>query len=107
MMVIPCSIHTLSAIAYGQTDNLFTRAADVMLKEKRKLVLVVRETPFHRGHLKAMLEACENGAIILPPIPAFYGRPQTLDDIINHTVGRVLDHFEIEHELVRRWGESK
>jgi len=77
-----------------------------MLKERRKLVLVVRETPFHRGHLKIMLEACENGAIILPPIPAFYGRPQTLDDIINHTVGRVLDHFDIEHDLVRRWGEA-
>ena len=106
MVVMPCSIHTLSAIAYGQTDNLLTRAADVMLKEKRRLVLVVRETPFHRGHLKAMLEACENGAVILPPIPAFYGRPQTIDDIVNHTVGRVLDHFDIEHDLVRRWGES-
>ena len=105
MVVIPCSIHSLSAIAYGQTDNLLTRAADVTLKEGRKLVLVVRETPFHRGHLKSMLEACENGATILPPIPAFYGRPTTIDDLINHTVGRVLDHFEIEHNLVRRWGE--
>jgi flavin prenyltransferase len=106
MVVMPCSIHTVSAIAYGQTDNLLTRAADVTLKERRKLVLVVRETPFHRGHLKSMLEACENGAIILPPIPAFYGRPRTIDDLVNHTVGRVLDHFEIEHDLVRRWGES-
>jgi flavin prenyltransferase len=106
MIVIPCSIHTVSAIAYGQTDNLLTRAADVTLKEGRKLVLVVRETPLHRGHLKSMLEACENGATILPPIPAFYGRPGSIDDLINHTVGRVLDHFEIEHDLVRRWGES-
>jgi 4-hydroxy-3-polyprenylbenzoate decarboxylase len=106
MIVMPCSIHTLSAIAYGQTDNLLTRAADVTLKERRKLVLVVRETPLHRGHLKSMLEACENGAIILPPIPAFYGRPATIDDLVNHTVGRVLDHFEIEHSLVRRWGEA-
>lgn len=105
MVVMPCSIHSLSAIAYGQTDNLLTRAADVTLKEGRKLVLGVRETPFHRGHLKSMLEACENGAIILPPIPAFYGRPATIDDLINHTVGRVLDHFQIEHHLVHRWGE--
>jgi 4-hydroxy-3-polyprenylbenzoate decarboxylase len=106
MIVVPCSIHTLSAIAYGQTDNLLTRAADVTLKEGRKLVLVVRETPLHRGHLKSMLEACENGATILPPMPAFYGRPATIEDLINHTVGRVLDHFEIEHQLVRRWGEA-
>jgi 4-hydroxy-3-polyprenylbenzoate decarboxylase len=86
-------------------DNLLTRAADVMLKERRKLVLVVRETPFHRGHLKAMLEATEAGAIIMPPIPAFYGRPKTIDDIVNHTVGRVLDLFWIENNLLKRWGE--
>ena len=105
MAVIPCSIHTVSAIAYCQGDNLLTRAADVVLKEQRKLVLVVRETPLHRGHLKSMLEAAEAGAIILPPIPAFYFRPTTLDDIIHHTIGRVLDHFDIQHELVKRWGE--
>ena len=107
MVVIPCSIHSVSAIAYCQGDNLLTRAADVVLKERRKLVLVVRETPFHRGHLKSMLEATEAGAIILPPIPAFYGRPKTLDDVINHTVGRVLDQFEIEHDLLQRWGEPE
>jgi 4-hydroxy-3-polyprenylbenzoate decarboxylase len=106
MVVIPCSIHSVSAIAYCQGDNLLTRAADVTLKERRKLVLVVRETPFHRGHLKSMLEATEAGAIILPPMPAFYGRPKTLDDVINHTVGRVLDHFGLAHNLVERWGES-
>lgn len=106
MVVIPCSIHSVSAIAYCQGDNLLTRAADVTLKERRKLVLVVRETPFHRGHLKSMLEATEAGAIILPPMPAFYGRPKTLDDVINHTVGRVLDHFDLAHNLVERWGES-
>ena len=104
MVVMPCSIHTAAAIAYCNADNLLTRAADVMLKERRKLVLVVRETPFHRGHLKAMLEATEAGAIIMPPIPAFYGRPKTIDDLVNHTVGRVLDLFGIENEMVERWG---
>jgi 4-hydroxy-3-polyprenylbenzoate decarboxylase len=106
MVVIPCSIHSVSAIAYCQGDNLLTRAADVTLKERRKLVLVVRETPFHRGHLKSMLEATEAGALILPPMPAFYGRPKTLDDVINHTVGRVLDHFGLAHNLVGRWGRG-
>ena len=105
MVVIPCSIHSVSAIAYCQGDNLLTRAADVTLKERRKLVLVVRETPFHRGHLKSMLEATEAGAIILPPVPAFYSRPKTLDDVINHTVGRVLDQFGLAHNLVDRWGQ--
>lgn len=105
MVVIPCSIHTVSAIAYCLSDNLLTRAADVVLKEGRKLVLVVRETPLHRGHLKTLLAAAEAGAIILPPVPAFYGLPKTLDDIIDHTVGRVLDHFGIAHNLLRRWGE--
>ena len=105
MVVIPCSIHTVSAIAYCQSDNLLTRAADVVLKERRKLVLVVRETPLHPGHLKAMLAAAEAGAVILPPVPAFYSQPKTVEDIVDHTVGRVLDQFGIEHDLVRRWGE--
>lgn len=105
MVVLPCSIHSVASIAYCQADNLLTRAADVMLKERRKLVLVVRETPLHRGHLKAMLEATEAGAIVMPPVPAFYGRPQTVDDIVNHTVGRVLDLFEIRNDLLKRWGE--
>ena len=103
MVVMPCSIHTVSAIAYCHGDNLLTRAADVILKEGRKLVLVVRETPLHRGHLKAMLEATESGAIIMPPMPAFYGQPKTIDDLVNHTVGRVLDLFGIENELLKRW----
>jgi 4-hydroxy-3-polyprenylbenzoate decarboxylase len=106
MVVVPCSIHTLSAIAYCQGDNLLTRAADVVLKERRRLVLVVRETPFHRGHLQSMLAATEAGAVIMPPIPAFYGRPKTIDDIVDHTVGRVLDLFAIENQLLKRWGES-
>ncbi len=106
MVVVPCSIHTVSAIAYCQSDNLLTRAADVVLKEGRKLVLVVRETPLHRGHLKSLLAAAEAGAVILPPVPAFYGLPKTLEDVIDHTVGRVLDLFGIAHDLVRRWGEA-
>lgn len=105
MVVIPCSIHTVSSVAYCQSDNLLTRAADVVLKERRKLVLVVRETPLHPGHLKAMLAAAEAGAVILPPVPAFYSQPKTVEDIVDHTVGRVLDQFGIEHNLVRRWGE--
>lgn len=107
MVVIPCSIHTLSAIAYSLADTLLTRAADVTLKERRKLVLVVRETPFHAGHLKAMLAATEAGALVFPPIPAFYGRPKTIDDLVNHTVGRVLDHVGVEHALYRPWGEGR
>lgn len=106
MVVLPCSIRTVSAIAYCQADNLLTRAADVTLKERRKLVLVVRETPLHRGHLKAMLEATENGAVILPPMPAFYTRPGTVAEIVDHTVARVLDQFGIEHALSERWGEQ-
>jgi len=106
MVVAPCSMRTASAIAYCQADNLLTRAADVTLKEGRKLVLVVRETPLHRGHLKALLEASENGATILPPMPAFYPMPKTIGDIVNHTVARVLDQFGIEHALSARWGEA-
>ena len=106
MVVIPCSIHSLSSIAYCLADNLLTRAADVTLKERRKLLLVVRETPLHAGHLKAMLAATEAGAVVMPPMPAFYKRPKTIDDLVNHTVGRVLDHFGIEHQLFDRWGPS-
>ncbi len=104
MVVAPCSIRTASAIAYCQADNLLTRAADVTLKEGRKLVLVVRETPLHRGHLKALLAASENGATILPPMPAFYTMPKSVDDIVEHTVARILDQFGIEHHLSSRWG---
>jgi flavin prenyltransferase len=91
MVVIPCSIHTVSAIAYCQSDNLLTRAADVVLKEGRRLVLVVRETPLHLGHLRSLLAAAESGAVILPPVPAFHRRPKTVDDLIAHTVERVLE----------------
>jgi 4-hydroxy-3-polyprenylbenzoate decarboxylase len=107
MVIVPCSIHTASSVAYCQSDNLLTRAADVVLKERRKLVLVVRETPLHVGHLRMLTLAAESGAMILPPIPAFYSRPAALDDVINHTVGRVLDHFGIEHGMVKRWGEKQ
>jgi 4-hydroxy-3-polyprenylbenzoate decarboxylase len=103
MAIIPCSIRTLSDIAYGTTDNLLSRAADVVLKERRRLVLMVRETPLHAGHLRSMLAATENGAIIMPPVPAFYHRPKTIDDIVNQTVGRCLDLFDIDSGLVKRW----
>jgi 4-hydroxy-3-polyprenylbenzoate decarboxylase len=107
MVVIPCAIKTLSGIANSYNDNLLVRAADVTIKEKRKLVLVVRETPFHRGHLKLMMDAADLGATILPPIPAFYCLPQTIDDIVNHLVGKVLDIFHIENNLYKRWGSSE
>lgn len=103
MIVAPCSIRTLSEIAYGTTDNLLSRAADVVLKERRKLVLMVRETPLHHGHIRAMLAATENGAIVMPPVPAFYHKPKTVDDIVNQTVGRCLDLFDVEAGLVKRW----
>jgi 4-hydroxy-3-polyprenylbenzoate decarboxylase len=103
MIIIPCSIRTLSEIAYGTTDTLLSRAADVVLKERRRLVLVVRETPLHSGHLRAMLAASENGAIIVPPVPAFYHKPKSIDDIVNQTVGRCLDLFDIDVGLVKRW----
>jgi len=103
MIVIPCSIRTVSDVAYGHTDNLVSRAADVTLKERRRLVLVVRETPLHAGHLRGMLAATENGAIIMPPVPAFYHHPRTIDDIVNQTVGRALDLFDIDAGIVKRW----
>jgi 4-hydroxy-3-polyprenylbenzoate decarboxylase len=107
MVVAPCSIRSLSEIAYGMTTSLLSRAADVVLKERRRLVLMVRETPLHHGHLKAMLQASENGAIIMPPVPAMYARPGNIDDIINHTVGRCLDLFEIDTHLVKPWAGMK
>lgn len=103
MVIVPCSIRTLADIAYGTTDSLMSRAGDVTLKERRRLVLVVRETPLHAGHLKAMLAATENGAIIMPPVPGFYSLPKTIDDIVDQTVGRCLDLFEIDSGLVKRW----
>lgn len=105
MVVMPCSIKSLSAIANSYGANLLVRAADVTLKERRPLVLVVRETPLHRGHLELMLSAASQGAVILPPIPAFYHKPKTITDLIHHTVGKVLDCLRIPHDLFRRWGE--
>lgn len=106
MIVAPCSMKTLAAIAHSFASNLLVRAADVTLKERRKLVLVPRETPLHIGHLKNLLQAAELGAVILPPMPAFYHQPKTVDDIVNQTVGKILDQFQIEHTLFRRWGQS-
>ncbi len=106
MLVAPCSIKTLAGIANCFADNLLTRAADVCLKERRPLVLMVREMPLHLGHLELMEKAARYGAIMAPPVPAFYNRPQTLDDIINHAVGKVLDLFGIEHALLKRWKDS-
>ncbi|WP_455425265.1 UbiX family flavin prenyltransferase [Dryocola sp. LX212] len=105
MVVLPCSIKTLSGIVHSYTDGLLTRAADVVLKERRPLVLCVRETPLHLGHLRLLTQAAELGAVIMPPVPAFYHRPQTLDDVINQTVNRVIDQFDIElpQDLFQRW----
>lgn len=105
MVVIPCSIKTLSAVANSYANDLLTRAADVTLKEGRPLVLVVRETPLHRGHLRLMSLAAEAGAIIFPPVPAFYARPQSVAEIIDNTVGRVLKRIGIDNELYIRWKE--
>jgi 4-hydroxy-3-polyprenylbenzoate decarboxylase len=104
MIIAPCSVRSMSEIAHGITSSLLTRAADVILKERRRLVLMVRETPFHTGHLRTMTQLSEIGAIIAPPLPAFYNRPQSLDDIVDHSVGRVLDLFGIETGSVKRWG---
>ena len=103
MVVSPCSIRSLSEIATGVTSSLLSRAADVVLKERRRLVLMVRETPLHLGHLRTMTQVTEMGAIVMPPVPAFYTLPATIDDIVNHSVGRALDLFGIESDLVRRW----
>src|SRR3954454_8227575 len=106
MIVAPCSIRSMAEIATGVTTTLLTRAADVTLKERRRLVLLVRETPLHTGHLRTMTALSEIGAIIAPPVPAFYARPDTLEDMIDHTVGRVLDLFDIDVGVVRRWSEN-
>ncbi|CAM7636619.1 UbiX family flavin prenyltransferase [Leclercia adecarboxylata] len=105
MVILPCSIKTLSGIVNSYTDTLVTRAADVVLKERRPLVLCVRETPLHLGHLRLMTQAAELGAVIMPPVPAFYHRPQSLDEVINQTVNRVIDQFDIElpDDLFTRW----
>jgi 4-hydroxy-3-polyprenylbenzoate decarboxylase len=106
MVVIPCTIKTLSGIANSYTDNLLVRAADVTLKEKRKLVLVVRETPLHVGHLRLMTLSAEMGAHILPPVPSFYHQPKTIQDIIDHTIGKIFDYLGIENQLFKRWGSD-
>lgn len=105
MLIAPCSIKTMSAIANSVTDNLLTRAADVVMKERRRLVILLRETPLTAGHLKNMLTITESGGIVAPPVPAFYTRPKTLDDIVDHTVGRALDLFGIDTGEFARWGE--
>ena len=106
MIVAPCSIRSMSEIATGVTTRLLTRAADVTLKERRRLVLMVRETPLHTGHLRTMTALSEMGAIIAPPVPAFYARPNTIEEMVDHTVGSVLDLFDIDVGIVRRWGED-
>jgi flavin prenyltransferase len=103
MVIVPCSIRTMSEIATGVTSTLLTRAADVALKERRRVVLALRETPLHSGHLRNMATLSEIGAVVAPIVPAFYNRPKTVDDIINHTVGRLLDLFGIETDIVKRW----
>ena len=103
MVVAPCSMRTLAAIAHGLADNLLTRAADVMLKERRRLVLMVRETPLHLAHLRNMVAVTEMGGIVCPPLPAFYLRPQTVEDVVNHSVARVLDLIDVDHQLAPRW----
>jgi 4-hydroxy-3-polyprenylbenzoate decarboxylase len=107
MVVVPCTIKSLSGIANSYNENLLVRTADVTLKEKRKLVLVVRETPLHVGHLRLMTLAAEMGAHILPPVPSFYHQPETIEDIIDQTIGKVFDYMGIEHDLFKRWGENK
>lgn len=106
MLVAPCSIKTMSEIASGTTTNLISRAADVVLKERRRLVLMLRETPLHLGHLRTMTALTEMGAIMFPPVPAFYARPATLEEMVDHSVARALDLFDIEIDGMPRWGEN-
>jgi 4-hydroxy-3-polyprenylbenzoate decarboxylase len=103
MVVVPCSIKSLSAIAHCFSESLLVRAADVALKERRRLVLVVRETPLHLGHLRLMETVTEYGAVVLPPMPGFYHGPRKLEDLVDHTVGKILDQFGVPHSLYRRW----
>ncbi|MDP1979874.1 UbiX family flavin prenyltransferase [Undibacterium sp.] len=103
MVIAPCSMKTLAAVAHGLSDNLITRAADVVLKERRRLVLMVRETPFNLAHLRNMTAVTEMGGIIFPPLPGFYHRPQSIAEMVDHTVGRVLDMFALPHQLTPRW----
>lgn len=107
MVVAPCSIKTMAEIATGVTANLISRAADVALKERRRVVLMLRETPLHLGHIRSMAAVTEAGAIVYPPVPAFYTRPRSLDDMVDHSLGRVLDLFDINLGTVRRWGGLK
>ncbi len=107
MVIAPCSVKTLSGIVNSYDDNLLVRAADVALKEKRRVVLMVRETPLHLGHIELMARAAKYGAVVMPPVPAFYIRPKSLDDIINQSVGKALDFFEVSHTLFRRWKETE
>jgi flavin prenyltransferase len=103
MIIAPCTVKTMSALAYSYTDNLITRAGDVTLKERQKLVLLFRETPLHLGHLRNLERLTEMGAIVLPPVPAFYHRPRTIEDIVDYTVGKTLDVFGVKHDLYQRW----
>ncbi|MFT4079133.1 UbiX family flavin prenyltransferase [Rhodomicrobium lacus] len=107
MLVAPCSMRTLGAIAAGISDNLLTRAADVVLKERRRLVLMTRESPLHLGHLRNMVAVTEIGAVVFPPVPAFYIKPRSIDDLISHTVGRALDMFDLDVKSLRRWSPDK
>jgi flavin prenyltransferase len=107
MIIAPCSMKTLAAVAHGLSDNLITRAADVVLKERRRLVLMVRETPFNLAHLRNMTAVTEMGGIIFPPLPGFYHRPASIEEMVDHTVGRVLDLFSVEHQLTPRWSGLK
>lgn len=107
MVVAPCSIHTMSAVAHGITDNLITRAADVTLKERRRLILMVREMPFHLGHLRTMVQLAEMGAIVAPPVPGFYNKPETVMDIVDHCVDRVMDLLGLPAADAQRWDGTR
>ena len=107
MVIAPCSMKTLAAVAHAHADDLVSRAADVVLKERRRLVLVPRETPLNLAHLRNMVSVTEMGAIVMPPVPAFYAMPKTVDDLVQHTVGRILDLFGVETKLVKRWSGIK